>query len=258
MNEIYKLVKKKSINQQIFKNYLQNNQIDIESIKQFKNSWGESLLTYSVKYGNNIEFFEYLYQNGFIFSGNFYDMTPIDICVSYNKNNTSQKLAILDWLYKKNIQFNPFYLLVYPRIIITWLREKKWDVDINHKNSIGNTALHEICKLFHHSHPTSIYNKIDDNNSYDAFYILLEMGWDPNIKNNYDNTCIDYCIKNSLMNNLNILYYFHYELTPIEIEELIDCNNYFKLIKHTIWILTNYKMLNVKYSKSNLEYKLLS
>ena len=78
MNEIYKLVKKKSINQQIFKNYLQNNQIDIESIKQFKNSWGESLLTYSVKYGNNIEFFEYLYQNGFIFSGNFYSYPDVE------------------------------------------------------------------------------------------------------------------------------------------------------------------------------------
>jgi len=258
MQQIYKLVKKKRIDKISFKNYLLINQIDIESIKLFKNTWGESLLTYSIKYGKNIDFFEFLYQNGFILTGNCYDMTPIDICVAYNKNNTSQKLAIIDWLYSKNIQFNPFYLLVYPRTIITWLRNKIWDIDVNKKNEIGNTALHEVCKLFHYTQPSSIYNKIEHNNSYDAFYVLLEMGAIPNIKNNYNNTCIDYSIKNSLMNNFNILYYFHYELSSIEIQELIDCNNYSKLIKHTIWLLVNHKMLNINYSKIELENKLLT
>jgi len=258
MNNIYKLVKRKRIDNIIFKNYLLTNQIDIESIKQFKNTWGESLLTYSIKYGSNIEFFEFLYQNGFVLTGNFYDMTPIDICVSYNKNTTNQKLAILDWLYSKDVQFNPFYLLVYPRTITNWIRSKEWVLDINKQNQIGNTALHEVCKLFHHNHPSSIYNKINDNNSYDAFYILLEMDADPHIKNNYNNTCIDYCIKNSLMNNLNILYYFHYELTPIEINELMECDNYFKLIKNTIWLLINHQMLHINnYNKNELENKLL-
>lgn len=255
MNRIYQMVKKKRISSVIFTNYLETHQIDIQTIKEYKNTWGESILTYAIKYGNNIEFFDFLYENGFILTGNYYNMTAIDICVAYNKNNASQKLSILDWLYNKNIQFNPFYLLVYPRLIITWIREKQWIVDVNFKNENGNTALHEVCKLFHHTHPNTIYNNLN-NNSYDAFYVLLEMGWDPNIKNNFNNTCIDYCIKNSLINNFNILYYFHYELTKGQIEELIECDIYLKLIKHTIWILINYKMLNIDYTKSELEHKL--
>lgn len=255
---LYQIVKTKRISPAIFNDFIRDNNINIEVIKTYQNSWGETLLTYAVKYGSNINFLEYLYDTGFILKGNYYEMTPIDICVAYNKNETHQKLLILDWLYSKNIQFNPFYLLVYPRQIISWLRNKSWDIDINKRNSSGSTALHEVSKLFHHTHPGTIYNKfLYTNNSYDAFYLLLEMGCDPNIINNYKNTAIDYCIKNSLINNLNILYYFHHEISKTQIQQLIECNNYFNLIKHTLWLLENYNQLNIDLTKSELENKLL-
>lgn len=259
INQLYQLIKSKRISPTVFNDFIHDNQLDMDLIQLYKNSWDESILTYSIKYGFNIEFFDFLYDNGFILTGNYYDMTPIDICVTYNKNNTSQKLLILDWLYNKNIQFNPYYLLLYPRDIIKWIRTKEWNIDINSQNEIGNTALHEVCKMFHPKQHQMIYNRFEGkNNSYDAFYVLLEMGANPNIQNYFNNTPIDYCLKNSLINNLNILYYFHYEISPEQIEIMIASKNYFRLIKHTLWLLNNYKMLNISYTKSQLEDILLT
>lgn len=259
ITQLYQLVKSKKISPPIFTDFIHNHNLNIDLVRQYTNSWDEGLLTYAIKYGSNIDFFDFLYDNGFILTGNYYEMTPIDICVAYNKNNTSQKLSILDWLYSKNIQFNPFFLLIYPRDIIQWIRNKNWNIDINRQNEIGNTALHESCKLFHPLHPSTIYNKFDyKNNSYDAFYVLLEMGIDSTIKNKFHNTAIDYCLKNSFINNLNIFYYFHHEISPEQIQIMINCNHYFRLIKHTLWLLNNFNMLNISYTKSELENLLLT
>ena len=218
IKELYKLVKRKKTTIASFNEYININNINIEPIKHFKNSMGESLLTYAIKYNNNINLFQYLYQEGFILEENFYNMTPIDICVSYNKSKSYQKFLILDWLVSKNIQFNPFFLLIYPREIIKWVKSKQWNININIKNSIGNTALHEICKISHHTHPLTLYTKqfTFNNNSYDGFYLLLEMGANPFIKNNLNLTPIDYCFNNSLINNLNILQHLNYQLTERE------------------------------------------
>ena len=107
-------------------------------------------------------------------------------------------------------------------------------------------------------HPKNIYTKLNLNNSYDAFYTLMELGADPLIKNNYNTTPIDYCIKNSLINNLNILYYFRFQVEKEDILQMMETNNYYKLIKHTLWILDNYDRLDIDFSKSELEDILLS
>ena len=255
---LYKLVKRKRISPSIFNNYLENNHININSIKNYKNSWGENLLVYSIKHNTNIEFFEFLYNNGWDLGDNYYKMTPIDICVTYNKNITHQKLLILDWLYDKDVQFNPYYLLAYPRKYINWIRAQVWDLDIDGKNNTGNTALHEVCKKYHARYPPKLDQKLRYNNSYDAFYVLLELGYNPYVKNNYDNTPIDYCIKNSFINNLNILYHFGYKLNEEHLRLLLSVNNYKKLIKNTLWALENHNIVNVNSGKKEFEIELLT
>ena len=186
INDLFKIVRRKRITPNTFIQYINSNNIDLESIKNYKNTLGENLLTYCIKHTSNINLFNYLYDMNLSLNNNEYDMSPIDLCVAYNKNTIHQKLSILDWLYDKNIQFNPFYLLIYPRQIINWVREKHWDIDVNERNiTLGNTALHEMCKIFHPSHPKTIYKKIKNTNSYDAFYVLMEMGANPYIRNNY-------------------------------------------------------------------------
>ena len=254
ITRVFNLVKSKKTTPAILNNFLTTNQINWDFVCNYKNSYGENILTYSIKHNNNIDLFEFLYTNGVKLGKNFYNMTPIDLCVTYNKSSTDQKLLILDWLYSKNIQFNPFYLLTYPRWIIKWVRNRDWDINVNMQNSIGNTPLHEVCKIFHHTHPKVIYNKLNSIlNSYDAFYLLLEMGANPYINNNYNHSPIDLCIKNSLINNLNILYYFGYELTKEQIEMLINIQNYYKLIKHTGWLLHNYEKINKNFDSNKLE-----
>lgn len=261
ITRLYQLVKSKKITPITFNNFIQTNHINFESVKNYKNSWGENILMYAIKYSNNLNFLNFLYNNGLELGNNYYNMTPIDLCVAYNKNVTHQKLLILDWLYSKNILFNPNYLLIYPRKIINWVRNKEWvGLDVNHRNSMGNTALHEVCKLYHNRYPPNLYsNKFPlTNNSYDAFYVLLELGCDPFIKNNYNTTAVDYCIKNGLINNLNILYYFHYKLDKNQLDLILSTKNYYKLINFTLWILENYNQLELNKSKTELENDLLT
>ena len=261
ITRLYQLVKSKRITPLLFNEYIEQNQINFDYIKNYKNSWGENILLYCIKYNFNITFFEYLYNSGLNFENNFYNMTAIDLCIIYNKNISHQKLLILDWLYSKNIHFNPEYLLFYSREYINWIRQKEWEgLNVNSANSIGNTPLHNISKIYHHNYPPNLKTKTKfiNNNSYDAFYILMEMGADPNKKNKYGLTPIDYCIKNSLINNLNIIYYFGHILNEKDIKRLLNVENYYKLIKHTIWLLENYNCLEINITKNELETQMLS
>ena len=261
ITRLYQLAKLKKTTPLIFNEFIDNNQMNFDYIKNYKNSWGENILLYAIKYNFNLNFFEHLFRLGLNLDKNFYGMTPIDLCVTYNKNMSHQKFLILDWLYSKNIQFNPDYLLLYSREYINWIRNKDWsyELDISKTNSIGNTPLHNVCKIYHHNYPPNLSSRTEiTNNSYDAFYILMEAGANPHKKNNYGLTAIDYCIKNSLINNLNILYHFGYSLTRNEINRLMETNNYYKLIKHTLWLLENYNNLNLKITKEELETKLLT
>lgn len=258
IQRLYQLIKTKSITITSFNNFLITNNLNMDLLRNYKNSFGENILIYGIKYGINIKLFNYLCENGIQMDNNLYNMTPIDLCVVYNKNPTHQKLLILDWLYSNNILFNPEYLLLYPRIIIKWLRNKKWNLEIK-KGYLGNTALHEICKVHHPRHLKNLYKKFTfTNNSYDAFYFLLEIGYDPHMENNYGITAIDYCIKNSLINNLNILYHFNYCLTTKQLNLLISTDNYYKLLDYSMWLINNYYRLNLDLSKKELENKLLN
>lgn len=247
ITQLFNLVKNKSFNIIKLETFITNHNIDLVFLKNYKNSNQENLLMHSIKYKNDLTFFKHLFIMGFDLGKNCYKMTPIDICVYYNKSNTHQKLLILDWLYSKNIEFNPFYLLLYPRNIIEWILNKYWTIDVNKKDDLGNTALHEICKIHHfYKFKSNIIN-----NSYDAFYILLKLGGDPYILNKYGNSAIDYCIKNSLINNLNILYKFNFHLNKKQINNLINNQNYYKLLKNSNWLIKNYDKLNLLYKKDD-------
>lgn len=258
ITRLYQLVKSKRITPVIFNEYLDENQINFDYVKNYKNSWGENILLYSIKYNFNINFFEYLYNSGLNLDNNVYNMSPIDICINYNKNISHQKFLILDWLYSKEIQFNPNYLLFYSREYINWIRSKQWSININSSHQMGNSYLHNVCKIFHHTYPPNLKIKIENNNTYDAFYVLMELGADPNKKNDYGLTPIDYCIKNSLINNLNILYYFGFTLSKDQIDRLMNTNNYYKLIKHALWLIENYNQLNIDITKNEIETMLLT
>lgn len=258
IGNLFKIVKSKKITPSTFLAYIDSNNIHLESIKNYNNSWGENLLTYSIKHNYNIPLLDCLYDLGIPLSNNEYDMTPIDLCVAYNKNTIHQKFTILDWLYNKNIQFNPFYLLIYRRPIIEWIRGREWDIDVNERNiTLGNTPLHEVCKIFHPSQPKTIYKK-NKTNSYDAFYVLMEMGANPHITNNYGVSTIDYCLKNSLINNLNIIYHFGFELCEENINTMMESTSYYRLIKHTLWLLENYGQYKCSKTKEEMEMCMLS
>lgn len=250
LSTLYQKIKTKQLNYSNFQNYITNQGITMDDIQNYKNKNGENLLVYAIKFTYDIFLFEFLISNGLVLENNYYKMTPIDLCVYYNKNSIHQKFLILDWLYNFNIQFNPKYLNIYPRKYIQWLKSKNWNIEINAEDSNGNTALHKICKKYHFNTP-----KMNQKNNYDAFYYLLELGFCPLKKNHYNMSPIDYCFKYCLINNLTIFIHFGYNFNPNHIEYILNYNNYLSLLKILFWIIEYYPDI---YTKKELENILIN